>query len=73
MAGDATGLAAVARLLGHPDVDGIQILKEKPVVVGVRRSGKWAWFFGPTAAVALAQAEKTVKGLPLFEAEGPLP
>lgn len=61
--------AAITRLLAHPDVDGVQILREKPVVVGVRRSGKWSWLFGATASVALAQAERAVKGLPLFAEE----
>lgn len=67
MAGDATGLAAVARILGSDQVDGIQILKEQPVTVGIRRAGKWSWVGGATAALALQQAERVLKGLPLID------
>jgi hypothetical protein len=71
MAGDTTSLAAIVRLLAHPEVDGLQVLKEKPVVVGIRRAGKWTWFFKPTAALGLQQAERALQGLPLLEEKLP--
>ena len=76
MAGDTTGLAAIARILAHPEVTGIQLLKERPACVGVRKGDppghKWTWTFGANAALSLQMAEKSLAGLPLLE-EAPLP
>jgi hypothetical protein len=73
VAGDTNGLAAIARILAHPEVTGVQVLRERPACVGVRKGSppehKWTWTFGPNAAVALAMAEKALAGLPLLAEE----
>jgi hypothetical protein len=62
-------LSAVARLLAHPEVTGVQLLKERPVCVGLRRNAKWSWVFGETAAAALALAEKQLEPIPQVSLE----
>lgn len=73
MAGDSSGLAAIARILSHPEVTGVQLLKERPACVGVRKGDppdhKWTWTFGANSALALQQAEKALAGLPLLGEE----
>jgi hypothetical protein len=53
-------IETMARILDLPGVTGIQLLRERPVCVGVRRDARWSWWSGPSLAAALRYAEAAI-------------
>jgi hypothetical protein len=55
--GTADVVASMRRILFTDGVEGFQIEKGRPITVGVKRRGKWHWWFGPFLLAALKGAE----------------